>query len=117
MVSSGPNGRRLGERIAGRMRGRIYDDVGNVTDVYILDHSASGVKIETPLGVSIARRFTIRFNERERFAEIVWRRGRDLGARFVTSHEATAKPMSVKPAVIKKVPLDELRGLARGVRR
>jgi hypothetical protein len=116
-MSLGPNGRRLGERIAGRMRGRIYDDVGNVTDVYVLDYSASGVKIETPLGASIARRFAIKFDGRENFAEIVWRRGRDLGARFVTGQEANAKPTSVKPAVIKKTPLDELRGLARGVRR
>jgi hypothetical protein len=116
-MSLGPNGRRLGERIAGRMRARIYDDAGCVTDVYILDHSTSGVRIETPLGVSLPRRFTIRFNNREHFVEIVWRRGRDLGARFVTCGETTAKPMSVKPAATKKTPLDELRGLARGARR
>ena len=116
-MANGPIGRRLGERVAGRTRARIVDENGCITDVYVLDLSTSGARIETPLDASIAKQFTLRIAGRETGAEIVWRRGRDLGARFIMADEGAEK---VKPQVapaIKKVSLDELRGLARTTRR
>jgi hypothetical protein len=116
-MSNGPMGRRLGKRVAGRTRARIVDLNGCVTDVYVLDLSTSGARIETPLDASIARCFTLKIAGRETEAEIVWRRGRELGARFVVADEAAGKARPLVAPAIKKVSLDQLRGLARASRR
>lgn len=111
-----PTGRRLGDRIQARTRGRIVDAAGCVTDIWIVDQSSTGVRIEAPLGVSIDRKFNLLMGSREVVAEIVWRRGFELGARFVGADEgaANARP---EPAAVKKLSLDQLRGLARPGRR
>ena len=110
--------RRLGERTAGRIRGRIIDDSGCVTDIYVLDHSISGIRIETPLEASISRRFNVKFGDHEHLAEIVWRKGRDLGARYVTAmdEEAFVRPAPVSTPA-KRISLAELRNIARPARK
>ena len=105
-------GRRLGERSALRVRGCVLGDGDAVTDVYIIDQSISGVRLELPVGVSLTRRFRLKFGETETDAEVIWRKGFQVGVRFVRAgeEEGCAK---APPIVIKKMSLTELRGLAR----
>ena len=106
------NGRRLGERTAMRTRGAIYGDNNSVTDVYVLDQSISGIRLELPVGVSLPRRFTIKIGDIVSEAEVIWRKGFQLGARFVRHDEEEGRAKA-PPIVVKKMSLSELRGLTR----
>jgi hypothetical protein len=109
----GVGGRRLGSRTAERIRGRLFDEAGCVVDVYVLDRSSSGVRLEAPFGLALPRRFRLQFKGGKHLAEIIWRRGYELGARFVTEDEVDAAPPRPKPVTIKKTSLAELRRLIR----
>jgi hypothetical protein len=106
------NGRRLGERTAMRARGAILGENNAVTDVYVLDQSISGIRLELPVGVSLGRRFSIKIGECLSDAEVIWRKGFQVGARFVRHDEEEGRAKA-PPIVVKKMSLAELRGLAR----
>ena len=108
--------RRLGKREQALLRARIIDQAGHVTDVWIRDLSSTGVRLETLPFADVPRRFLLRFHKngnREAEAEIVWRRGVDLGARFVTETEAAPPPRPDAGVHVKKMPLDQLRSIAQ----
>ena len=105
-------GRRLGERTTSRVRGYVLGDGGALTDVYVIDQSITGVRLELPVGVSLTRKFRLKFGDVDTDAEVIWRKGFQVGVRFVREgeEEGCAK---APPIVIKKMSLSELRGLAR----
>ena len=108
--------RRLGKRRPTLSRARIVDQAGYVTEVWVRDVSSTGVRLETPPYANIPRRFTLLRadrDQREVEAEIVWRNGVDVGARFVTEKSAASRMKMTSPTPIKKIPLAELRTLAR----
>jgi hypothetical protein len=104
--------RRLGDRTAMRARGTILGDNNTVTDVYVLDQSISGVRLELPVGVALTRKFRIRIGELETDAEMVWRNGFQTGVRFVRADEEQGR-VKAAPPPIKKMSLAELRSFAR----
>jgi hypothetical protein len=111
--------RRLGKREQAHLRARIIDSAGRVTDAWIKDISATGVRLETMPYVDIPKRFTLRFHKqgnREDVVDLVWRRGTEIGARFVTNAEPTPPVRTDTGAQVKKVSLEQLRSLARGGR-
>ena len=95
-----------------RSRGTILGDNNNVTDVYVLDQSISGVRLELPVGVSLTRKFRIRIGELETEAEMVWRNGFQAGVRFIRPDEEEGR-IKAAPIPIRKMSLAELRSIAR----
>jgi hypothetical protein len=113
-------GRRLGKRDPVLIHARIIDRAGYVTDVWLRDLSSTGARLETPPFVDIPKRFTLRYflnEKREAEAEVVWWRGVDIGARFVTGEESIKSPKPDAVPTRRKMSLAELRGLTRGARR
>ena len=111
-MAQNPNGRRLGERTALRTRGTILGENNAVSDVYVLDQSISGIRLELPTGVTLGRQFTIKIGDMVTDAEVIWRKHFQVGARFVRQDEEEGRAKAA-PIVVKKMSLMELRGLAR----
>lgn len=110
---SGTNGRRLGVRTPMQARARVYDTVGRSVEVSIRDISPHGARLLAPAETAIPREFLIRFGEYEARGEIVWRKGENLGIRFVRPGEDEGRVRPQAPAPAKKTTIDELRTATR----
>jgi hypothetical protein len=116
-VARGPNeagkGRRLGERLASRVVARIIDEGGCVTDARILDISLSGARLETLYGASIPSRFTLRAlrDGRDHRVEVIWRRGREVGVRFLTNEPLPKARPSTPVPTQPRLSISDLRKL------
>ncbi len=110
---SGTNGRRLGLRTPMQARARVYDTAGRSVEVAIKDLSPNGARLMAASETAIPRQFVIRFGEYEARGEVVWRKGVDVGVRFILPDEdhGRVRPQPVLPA--KKTTMDELRSAAR----
>ncbi len=112
-------GRRLGERAVKDSNGRVIDAGGYVTEVKVRDISATGARIEVAIADVIPRRFYFYASRHapEQPAELVWRKGRQIGVRFVNWNEIPAAapapvPVAIAIAPANKIPLADLRKLA-----
>jgi hypothetical protein len=108
--------RRLGQREPTLIRAKLVDQTGYEIGVWVRDLSSTGARLETPPYIDIPKRFMLRkvFKDRDEIeAEIVWRHGVDLGARFVTADDTFARPKPEPALPVTKIPLNELRALAR----
>ncbi len=110
---SGANGRRLGLRTPTQSRGRVYDSGGRGVEVAIRDLSATGARLLVAAETAIPRQFLIRFGEYEARGEVVWRKGADVGVRFVQPDENEGRVRPRPPEPTKKPSIDELRTAAR----
>lgn len=106
--------RRFGRREAVQLRARIDTAGGRTIEVTVRDLSFSGCRIEKPENVQIPQRFTLCFVDLARAdaeAEIVWQRGGEAGARFLTADD-TGVPKRAPEAGVQKLSLGELRKIA-----
>lgn len=102
--------RRFGKREVVQLRARIATP-GRAIEVMVRDVSFSGCRIEKPENVQIPQRFTLCFVDLARTdaeAEIVWQRGGEAGARFLTADD-TGVPKRAPEAGVQKLSLGELR--------
>ena len=107
-------GRRLGERVVKDSNGRVINAGGYVTEVKVRDISATGARIEVAIADVIPQRFYFYASRHapEQAAELVWRKGREIGLRFVNWNEipaAAPAPVPVAIAPANKIPLADLR--------
>ena len=113
------NGRRLGQRREANVAARAIDADGNVTDVTLRDLSPTGARIEIPYGASLPRLFILRVSREktESRVEVVWRRGYEVGLRFVPDVETEApKAEAPSSAAPSRPRIEDLRKLARTAR-
>jgi hypothetical protein len=112
-------GRRLGDRTPKNMRADMIDAAGCITEVQILDISATGARIELAWGDAVPQRFGLRFGKdhQEHRAELIWRESRYAGVRFIPDDEAQAGQAAKPAAVNKPISLSELRRLGGKARR
>ena len=104
--------RRFGRREAVQLRARIATP-GRTVEVMVCDLSFSGCRIEKPENVQIPQRFTLCFVDLDRAdvqAEVVWQRGGEVGARFLTTEDAGVPKRT--PEGVQKLSLGELRKIA-----
>jgi len=113
MVKSDTNGRRLGVRTPTQTRARVYDSGGRSVEVSIRDLSPNGARLMVAAETAIPRQFVIRFGEYEARGEVVWRKGADMGIRFITPNENEGRVRPRAPDLAKKPTIDELRTAAR----
>lgn len=113
MVKNGTNGRRLGQRTPTQTRARVYDSGGRSVEVTIKDLSPNGARLFVAAEASVPRLFVIRFGEYEARGEVVWRKGPDMGIRFVAPDENDGRVRPRAPEVAKKTTVDELRAATR----
>ena len=113
MVKNDTNGRRLGVRTPTQTRARVYDSGGRSVEVSIRDLSPNGARLMVAAETAIPRQFVIRFGEYEARGEVVWRKGADMGIRFVAQdeNEGRVRPRAPEPA--KKPTIEELRTAVR----
>lgn len=105
--------RRFGKREVVQLRARIATP-GRAIEVMVRDLSFSGCRLEKPENVQIPQRFTLCFADLARAdaeAEIVWQRGGEAGARFLTADTADA-PKRGPETGVQKLSLGELRKIA-----
>ncbi|HRY04190.1 MAG TPA: PilZ domain-containing protein [Beijerinckiaceae bacterium] len=112
-AKNGTNGRRLGERTPTHSRARVYDSVGRSVEVAIKDISQTGARLQATEETSIPRQFMIRFGQYEARGEVVWRKGIDVGIRFVLPNEEEGRVRPREPELAKKPTIDELRTAAK----
>ncbi len=113
MVKNDTNGRRLGVRTPTQTRARVYDSGGRSVEVSIRDLSPNGARLMVAAETAIPRQFVIRFGEYEARGEVVWRKGADMGIRFVTPNENEGRVRPRAPDLAKKPTIEELRTAAR----
>ena len=113
MVKNGTNGRRLGQRTPTQTRARVYDSGGRSVEVTIKDLSPNGARLFVAAETAIPRQFVIRFGEYEARGEVVWRKGVDVGIRFVLPNEEEGRVRPRAPEPGKKASIDELRTATR----
>jgi len=113
MGKNGTNGRRLGLRTPTQSRARVYDSAGRSVEVAIKDLSPTGARLMVASEAAIPRQFVIRFGEYEARGEVVWRKGPDLGIRFILPDEEEGRVRPRAPEPVKKASIDELRTAAR----
>ena len=113
MSKNGTHGRRLGHRTPTQARARVYDSGGRSVEVAIKDLSSTGARLMVAAETAIPRQFKIRFGEYEARGEIVWRKGVDLGIRFVQPDEEEGRVRARAPQLGKKASIDELRTAVR----
>ncbi len=113
MVKSDTNGRRLGVRTPTQTRARVYDSGGRSVEVSIRDLSPNGARLMVAAETAIPRQFVIRFGEYEARGEVVWRKGADMGIRFITPNENEGRVRPRAPGLAKKPTIEELRTAAR----
>lgn len=113
MVKNGTNGRRLGVRTPTQTRARVYDSGGRSVEVSIRDLSPNGARLSVAAETAIPRQFVIRFGEYEARGEVVWRKGAEMGIRFVTPDENEGRVRPRAPEIAKKPTIEELRGATR----
>ncbi len=113
MVKNGTNGRRLGQRTPTQTRARVYDSGGRSVEVTIKDLSPNGARLFVAAEASVPRQFVIRFGEYEARGEVVWRKGPDMGIRFVTPNENDGRVRPRAPEVARKTTIEELRTATR----
>lgn len=112
-VKGGTNGRRLGLRTPTQSRGRVYDSAGRGVEVSIRDISSTGARLMVAAETAIPRQFLIRFGEYEARGEVVWRKGADVGVRFVQPDENEGRVRGRAPELAPKASIEELRSAAR----
>ena len=105
-------GRRLGLRTPTQSRGRVYDSGGRSIEVAIKDLSPNGARLMVAAEAAIPRQFKIRVGADEAKGEVVWRKGADVGIRFILPDEEKGRVRPRAPEV-KKASIDELRSAAR----
>ena len=108
MVKNDTNGRRLGVRTPTQTRARVYDSGGRSVEVSIRDLSPNGARLMVAAETAIPRQFVIRFGEYEARGEVVWRKGADMGIRFVTPNENEGRVRPRAPDLANKPTLEEL---------
>ncbi|MFO1135700.1 MAG: PilZ domain-containing protein [Rhodoblastus sp.] len=113
MVKNDTNGRRLGVRTPTQTRARVYDSGGRSVEVSIRDLSPNGARLMVAAETAIPRQFVIRFGEYEARGEVVWRKGADMGIRFITPNENEGRVRPRAPDLAKKPTIEELRTAAR----
>jgi hypothetical protein len=113
MVKNGTNGRRLGQRTPTQTRARVYDSGGRSVEVTIKDLSPNGARLSVAAEAAVPRQFLIRFGEYEARGEVVWRKGADMGIRFVTPDENEGRVRGRAPEVVRKPTIEELRTVTR----
>lgn len=113
MVKNDRNGRRLGVRTPTQTRARVYDSGGRSVEVSIRDLSPNGARLMVAAETAIPRQFVIRFGEYEARGEVVWRKGADMGIRFITPNENEGRVRPRAPDLAKKPTIEELRTAAR----
>ena len=105
--------RRLGERKPIFVRARLVDDRAQVLKIWIVDISNSGVRLQVPTNADISKQFVLEFvhdGARKVDCEIVWRRGIEMGARFITSDTEYRRPM--KQVETTRLTVSQLRAIA-----
>lgn len=110
---NGTTGRRLGHRTPTHSRARVYDSGGRSVEVAIKDISPNGARLQVAEETAIPRLFVIRFSEYEARGEVVWRKGIDVGIRFVLPNEEDGRVRPREPQIAKKPSIDELRTAAK----
>lgn len=76
------------------------DDGENEHECHVLDLSSGGARIATDDAMDVRDRFElilVRGHKRER-CEVVWRRGKTYGVKFVTLLAEAATPVTDQPA-------------------
>ena len=113
MTRHGTNGRRLGFRAPTSARARVYDDAGRSVEVLLKDLSAHGARLAAAAEASIPRKFLMRFGEYEARGEVVWRKGGEIGVRFIVPGEEEGRVRPRVAAPVKKTPIEDLRGAVK----
>lgn len=105
--------RRFGKREAVLIRARVRTPAGRAIDVVVQDLSERGCRIEKPEYEMIPQCFALKFPDGrpDRQAEIVWRIGNSVGAKFADVATEAAPAHRAAPE-IQKLSLGDLRRLA-----
>ena len=77
------------------------------------DLSPHGARLMVAAETAIPREFVIRFGEYEARGEVVWRKGADIGIRFILPDEDEGRVRPQAPQPARKATIDELRTAAR----
>ena len=105
--------RRLGERNPIFLRAQLIDDRAQALKIWIIDLSTSGVRLQVPTNADISKTFVLEFvydGARKVDCEIAWRRGVEMGARFITSETEYRRPE--KPVETTRLTVSQLRAIA-----
>jgi len=98
-----------------RLPAKIVHDDGHLTDVVIVNISATGAALELPYAASLSRRLSIMIPSKgqEFDAELVRRNGYDAAVRFISPDEVSDTHRTRVAAVSPKVSLNDLRSMVR----
>lgn len=108
--------RRLGERKLVNGSGRIIDAQKYVTPCRVVDLSNTGARVEVAPQTDVPKQIMLECRGIFRNAETVWRRGGQIGLRFIDAHDA-APPIGKTPLPsAQRLSLEQLRLLARNRR-
>lgn len=97
------------------LRARIAIDNGRTVEVIVRDLSFSGCRVEKPDYAQIPDSFTLTYVEIDKpdiEAAVVWRRGNEIGARFLKVEGAEDAPKRTAVAEVQKLSLSDLRKIA-----
>ena len=108
------NERRLGDRKSVKLGACLVDTNGAVTDVTILDLSRTGARLATPWGCKLLAALTLRSEGTilDQQVELIWRKDREAGVRFVSAEDGEQKSVIARTAPISRTSLSDLRKMA-----
>ena len=106
--------RRFGRREAVEIRARLLTEAGRPVEVLVRDLSFSGCKLEKPDYAQVPDTFTLSYvgiDKPDVDVAVVWRRGNEIGARFLTTEESHA-PKRTPAVEVQKLSISDLRKIA-----
>ena len=85
------------------------DDGLTNRECFVLDVSPGGARIVTDVAIDVRDKFglaLVRDRPKHQFCEVVWRRGKTYGVKFLSASEASARPINDLSAVESYVQAD-----------
>ena len=106
--------RRFGRREAVEIRARLLTEGGRAIEVVVRDLSFSGCRIEKPDYAQVPDTFTLSYigiDKPDVDVAVVWRRGNEIGARFLSTEESHT-PRRAPVVEVQKLSISDLRKIA-----